>query len=159
MSSSAYLRAGFAILLAAAVLLKVQLWGATDARQVDFGGGVSKLMAQHGFTVQRIEEGGDFPTVAGGAGACRLLVGSLTPFGFHRATLRRIAPPGSQVFVVYDGVRYADQPEWRTKLEHYWVRFNRVIGRVLTEPLVLGIVAWPGCEPGEIVWLDSVNLS
>lgn len=158
MKSSLLLSIGFLALLALAVTLKVSSKRATEAVSVDFGGETARVLTEHGFWVVGSRDG-MLPTIEARTATCGVAVASLSPLGFSWDVFRRSASPGTNVFVTYDGRRYEEQPRWLTTFGFYWTRLNRVVGRLIAQPPVLGVAAGRSCQPDEVRWLDHLQLA
>jgi hypothetical protein len=110
------------------------------------------LIRQH-FTVsmaERAEEGK--PSVTANSGACRLLVIRSPALGWDRDLIRRYADAEDEVFVVFRGQIYADQPTFRTVFDTLWSRFLRELGSSTWPSPVFAVVARPGCEADRLPW-------
>jgi hypothetical protein len=88
------------------------------------------------------------------AGECRLLAALLSPQGWHRHVIRRLAPVGSRLIFYYDGASYVDQPVLLTRANDYWNRFLRSIGGSASPHPVFGIVGSPDCDLDAVPWSE-----
>ena len=81
-----------------------------------------------------------------------LLVMKSPALGWDRDLVRRYANAEDQVFVVFRGRVYSDQPTFRTVLDTLWSRFLRELGfRVWPSP-VLAVIARMSCEADRLPW-------
>jgi hypothetical protein len=92
-------------------------------------------------------------------GDCRLLVALVAPQGWHRDIVRQLASQYDQVFFVFGGVVYQDQPTRLTLMHQYWRTLNIFAGRKLPIRPVLGIVASPACNLRDMPWQELAKLS
>lgn len=149
-----------ALLLALSVGAKAVLGGAS----VDDGGraaakvAVATLLGRHGFRVDATEDDAASPFVSAVRGDCRLLVVAVSPQGWERDLVHRLAPPGGGAVFVFDGEFHEDQPKLRTSALHYWRRLNALAGRRLPARPVLGVVASPECDLRGVAWSDVAEL-
>lgn len=110
------------------------------------------LIRQH-FSVamaERAEQGK--PALTASAGACRLLAIRSPALGWDRDLIRRYAEPDDQVFIVFRGQVYADQPTFRTVLDALSSRFMRELGFKSPPSPVFAMVARSGCEAQRLPW-------
>jgi hypothetical protein len=117
-----------------------------QARVADF------LIRQH-FSVSILEhaEQGK-PSVAATAGSCRILVIKSPAVGWDRDLVRRYADEQDQVFVVFRGRIYSDQPTFQTVFDTLWSRFLRELGFNTWPSPVFAVVARTGCEADRLPW-------
>jgi len=110
------------------------------------------LVRQH-FSVslsERVEEGK--PAIVANSGPCRMLIAKSPALGWDRDLVRRYADAEDQVFVVFRGRIYSDQPTFRTALDALWSRFLRELGFRMWPSPVLAVVARMGCEADRLPW-------
>jgi hypothetical protein len=110
------------------------------------------LIRQH-FSVsiaERAEEGK--PAITASSGTCRLLVIRSPALGWDRDLIRRYANAEDQVFIVFRGRIYADQPTFRTVLNALSSRFLRELGFKMRPSPVLAVVARRACEADRLPW-------
>ena len=141
-----------ALVLILSLLLKVS--GGTNAETVDpskIQDRAASLLQRHGFEVSHNAGDEDLISLTGIKGPCRVLVAVLSPHGWHRDVIRKLAPPGSRTIFVFDGRTYHDQPTLRTRAAHYQTRILRYAG--LNQPArpVLGVVGPSICELEKMV--------
>jgi hypothetical protein len=114
---------------------------------------VAEFLVQQHFSVsmsERAEEGK--PAVTAKSGSCRLLVIKSPALGWDRDLIRRYADPEDQVFVVFRGRIYSDQPTFRTVLDALWSRFLRELGFRTWPSPVFAVIARTGCEADRLPW-------
>ena len=81
-----------------------------------------------------------------------MLIAEVAPQGWHRFILRRLASDGDQVFFLFRGRKYEEQPVWLTRLTAYWAVAVRNVGLNARVEPVLGIVASPACGLDAMQW-------
>jgi hypothetical protein len=163
-----------ALLLALSVGVKLGLDASeygNDSEQSAAKRVVTAFLAHHGFQIGAYEDNTQLPEdntqlpedntqlpedntqlslVAAVRGVCRLRIAIVSPRGWHRDIVRRLAEPDSRVFFVADGAVYQDQPIWRTRAYFYWRQLNGLSGRRLPAELTLGVIQSAECD-----WLDA----
>jgi len=110
------------------------------------------LIRQH-FSVsmaERVEEGR--PALTANSGSCRLVAIRSPALGWDRDLIRRYAETDDQVFIVFRGRVYADQPTFRTVLDALSSRFLRELGFKSPPSPVFAVVARSGCEAERLPW-------
>lgn len=114
---------------------------------------VAEFLARQHFSVsmlERAEQGK--PAIAANSGSCRILVIKSPALGWDRDLVRRYADAGDQIFVVFQGRIYADQPTVRTAFDALWSRFLRELGFAKWPSPVLAVVARTSCEADRLPW-------
>jgi hypothetical protein len=110
------------------------------------------LIRQH-FSVammERAEEGK--PAITANSGSCRMIVMRSPALGWDRDLVRRYAGAEDQVFVVFRGRIYSDQPTFQTAVDALWSRFQRELGFTVWPSPVLGVVARTSCGADRLPW-------
>jgi hypothetical protein len=110
------------------------------------------LMRQH-FVVtvsDSVEEGR--PTIVASAGPCRIQIAKSPAVGWDRDLVRRYATPADEVFVVFRGRVYAEQPTWLTTSDYLWARLRRELGLGGEASLVLALIATRSCDAERLPW-------
>ena len=110
------------------------------------------LIRQH-FSVSMMEgaEQGK-PAVTASSGSCRMLVIRSPALGWDRDLVRRYAEAEDEVFVVFRGRVYSDQPTFQTVTDALWSRFQRELGFTASPSPVFAVVARTGCEADRLPW-------
>jgi hypothetical protein len=158
-AASLTLRRLFVLLLALSVGTKIialnqSVRGADQPTQSTTRDEIAAFFTHQGFEVSKVEAQSESPFVPAAAGDCRLLAVLAAPQGWHRDLVRQLASPHDQVFFVFGGVVYEDQPTWLTWIHKYWSRLNQYAGRRLRTGPVLAIVASPACDLRDIPWRE-----
>jgi len=118
----------------------------------DIPGRVTEFLRSHGFVSEPHVADVDMFSMSARAGECRLLVAILSPQGWHRDIVKKLAPAGSEVFFFYAGKVYEDQPVMLTRFDDYRTRFLRYAGSASVQQPVLGIAETPACRDDHIPW-------
>jgi hypothetical protein len=114
---------------------------------------VAEFLARQHFSISMLEHAEDGkPTVTANSGSCRILVMKSPALGWDRDLVRRYANVEDQVFVVFRGRIYSDQPTFRTVLDTLWSRFVRELGFSAWPSPVFAVVARRGCEADRLPW-------
>lgn len=110
------------------------------------------LVGQH-FSVSMLEQSEQGkPAIAASSGSCRILVIRSPALGWDRDLVRRYADAGDQIFVVFQGRIYSDQPTVKTAFDALWSRFLRELGFAKSPSPVLAVVARAACEADRLPW-------
>jgi hypothetical protein len=114
---------------------------------------VAEFLARQHFSISMLEHAEDGkPSVTANSGSCRILVMKSPALGWDRDLVRRYANAEDQVFVVFRGRVYSDQPTFRTVLDTLWSRFLRELGFSAWPSPVFAVVARRGCEADRLPW-------
>jgi hypothetical protein len=114
---------------------------------------VAEFLARQHFTISMLEQAEQGrPVVTASSGSCRILVIKSPALGWDRDLIRRYANAGDQVFVVFQGRIYSDQPTFRTVFDTLWSRFLRELGVTAWPSPVFAVVARPECGADRLPW-------
>jgi hypothetical protein len=116
---------------------------------------VTMFLANQRFSVSAADkvEGGQ-PMLWARAGTCRLLAAKSPAMGWDRDLIRRYSVQDDDVFTVFRGRVYSEQPIWLTVPNLLWARFRRELGlRVSAEP-ALAIIATKICDAERLPWAE-----
>ena len=134
---------------------KVVARATSDQRPTDryIQGQVAEFLVRQHFSVSILDnaEQGK-PSVVANSGACRILVIRSPALGWDRDLIRRYAEAGDQVFVVFRGRIYTDQPTFRTGSDALWSRFLRELGVKSWPSPIFAILATTSCEADRLPW-------
>src|SRR3954447_21849559 len=123
-----------------------------DDTAAAMAGQIAGFLGGQGFRPGEVIDNPGLPLVPAARDGCSLLVAEVSPEGWHRETLRRMAGPDDRTFFVFGGAVYEEQPIWRSWVRHQWHRLNGLVGRRLAVRPVLGVVARPGCALRAVAW-------
>jgi hypothetical protein len=98
----------------------------------------------------RFEEGQ--PSIRANTGSCRILVVRSPAIGWDRDVIRRHASPDDEVFVVYRGKIYQEQPTLQTALDFLWTRLWRELGIYAYNYPIIAVIASKGCDARMMPW-------
>lgn len=114
---------------------------------------VAEFLVRQHFSISMLEHAEEGkPIVTANSGSCRILVMKSPALGWDRDLVRRYASAEDQIFVVFRGRVYADQPTFRTVLDTLWSRFQMELGFSAWPSPVFAVVARTGCEADRLPW-------
>lgn len=114
---------------------------------------VAEFLVRQHFAVassEKMAEGR--PAIRATAGACRMLVAKSPALGWDRDMIRRNATVADEVFVVFAGKIYAEQPTWLTVPDFLWARFRRELGVNAQPTPVWAVIATTSCAAERLPW-------
>jgi hypothetical protein len=97
---------------------------------------------------------GGLPLIKATSGACRLLVAEASPDGWNRDVIRQLSKTYDQLFMVYRGTIYDEQPISLTVTRHLWSRFLRKLGAGDQETPAVAVAANAACNARELPWAE-----
>jgi hypothetical protein len=116
---------------------------------------IAEFLGQERFIVTFAENPGEGqPFMQANAGPCRLLVATSPAMGWNRDLIRRQASTSDDVFVVYRGKVYEEQPTLVTVFDFLRARMLRELGFRSQPPPVLAIIATRACDARRIPWAE-----
>jgi hypothetical protein len=146
------------IIVALALTLGLKLLVRPDKNlptEADIRQKVADFLARQRFTVAFLSESGEGrPMIRAGSGACRILVANSNPIAWDRDVFRSNVTAADQVFVVFRGRTYEDQPTWLTAAGFLWSRLQRELGLRAEAASVLTIIATRGCDAERLPWSE-----
>lgn len=89
------------------------------------------------------------------AGDCAMLVGVLSPRGWHNKGLEALAAPGVELFYVFDGDVYPRFPRGRALAGYLESRLLSAFTVDRSAPSVLGVAADAGCRAQRLPWRQA----
>ena len=146
------------VLLALLVLTlgwKVIARASSDERPTDrsIQARLAEFLTRERFRVslsERVEEGK--PVIVAHSGPCWILIAKSPALGWNRDLIRRYAGAEDQIFVVFRGRIYSDQPTFRTVFDVLVSRFLRELGFSRWPSPILAVVAKLSCEADRLPW-------
>jgi hypothetical protein len=152
--------AGIALALALTLAVKIALLPSVAPAETpaEEKGPVVAFLEHQGFAVGGPLPNNDPVMLSATKAGCSLRFAEVSPIGWHRDVLARLAAPGEQVAFVYGGNVFATQPVWKTFFDHSWRRLLAYAGLHAPEQPVLGIIASPGCSLRELPWGELAGL-
>lgn len=106
---------------------------------------VARVLEDHAFSVTQKTPDLDLQWVSGQSRACKVMVAPVAPQGWHQSLVSQLAD-GNQLYYLFQGGMYAEQPIVRTRAYYYWVKLNRYLGLNQSDRIVLAVIAASGCE-------------
>ena len=116
---------------------------------------IAEFLVRQRFAVavsEKMDEGR--PAIRATAGACRLLVAKSPALGWDRDMIRRNATLADEVFVVFAGRVYAEQPTWLTVSDFLWARLRRELGVNAQPTPVWAGIATTTCAAERLPWKE-----
>ena len=98
------------------------------------------------------------PAIQATAGACRMLVARSPALGWDRDVIGRSVTAADEVFVVFAGKVYAEQPTWLTVTDSLWSRFKRELGLAAEAAPLFRVVATKSCAADLLPWKELSKL-
>ncbi len=117
---------------------------------------IVEFLVQHQFDVFISEEisEDDMPAILASKEACRMLILKSSPNGWRRHIISELTAATDQVFIVFRGMVYAEQPVLLTLGTHLGSRILRKFGlRTYTTP-VIAVVAPAVCDVKGLPWYE-----
>lgn len=90
---------------------------------------------------------------------CLLTLALMAPQGWHGGVVRSLLAPGEELFFVFDGAVYAEQPVMRSRFRLYWTLVLRRLGIDAALHPLFGVVATPVCAARDLPWNTAPPLS
>jgi hypothetical protein len=116
---------------------------------------VAEFLMRHSFTVALYQQAAEGqPAIRASAADCRMLVAQSSPIAWEGDQIRRYAIASDQMFVVFGGKIYADQPVWLTVPASLWSRFKRELGLRAEAISLLTIIASESCDAERLPWAE-----
>jgi len=116
---------------------------------------IAEFLVRQRFAVavsEKMDEGQ--PAIRATAGACRILVAKSPALGWDRDMIRRNATAADEIFVVFAGKVYTEQPTWLTVPDFLWARFRRELGMNAQPTPVLAVIATTNCAAERLPWSE-----
>lgn len=113
----------------------------------------AEFLIRHRFYVAERDTVG-MPLAVATTPDCRMLVGVPTAYGSHRDTINNLAAATDDVFIVFRGRIYPEQPIWTTAFYRLWSKFLRALGSGGEITPVFAVIAAPGCNARRLPWSE-----
>jgi hypothetical protein len=135
--------------------LAVRPGGSGEVAEKEVQRKVAEFLVRQHFNVVASEQATEGkPTISATTGACRMLVAKSPALGWDRDMIRGHATSTDNVFVVFRGGVYAEQPTWLTVPDFLWARLRREIGLNAQAAPVLAIIATTSCDAERLPWSE-----
>jgi len=116
---------------------------------------IAEFLVRQRFAVavsEKMDEGQ--PAIRATAGACRILVAKSPALGWDRDMIRRNATAADEIFVVFAGKIYTEQPTWLTVSDMLWSRFKRELGLKAEPAPLFAVIATRPCAAERLPWKE-----
>jgi hypothetical protein len=115
---------------------------------------IVEFLAQQQFKVAVTEDiVEDMPAIQASRGACRMVILKTPPNGWRRH-MNGLTAPTDQVFIIFRGIVYTEQPTWLTLVAHLWSRFVRKVGLQRHTTPVIAVIAPASCDVERLPWYE-----
>jgi hypothetical protein len=137
------------------LLLPISL-GWKSAIRIDYSSNLENelqnFLARNHFVVVASDE--MFPGKAFTAtrAACRMLLTGVSYRGWERDSIHGRATATEQVFIVYHGKVYAEQPTWLTAADFLWYKVLSELGLKVRRTPVIAVIAAKSCAAERLPW-------
>jgi hypothetical protein len=84
--------------------------------------------------------------------ACLMLVTGISHRGWERDLMNKVATGREQVFIVFGGKIYAEQPTWLTAFDFLWYKVLSELGFKVFPTPVLAVIATRSCDAERLPW-------
>lgn len=159
MTGALFLKALLGVVLIVSVSSKWMANSTDDpVDHLDIQHHVGSFLTRHGFALTESEHQVDFSLLPAEKGSCELLVAEASPIGWYRHVIRSLAGPGDEVFFVFRGEIYSEQPKWLTWAHYYWRMINGYIGRMLPVTPVFGVITSLACDVKTLPWSEIAEV-
>jgi hypothetical protein len=117
--------------------------------------GILDFLVQHQFDVAITEDVvEDMPAIRASREACRMLILKTAPNGWRRHMISELAAATDQVFIVFRGMVYTEQPTWQTLVARFWSSFMRKFGLQRYTTPVIAVIATASCNVEGLPWYE-----
>jgi hypothetical protein len=113
------------------------------------------FLVRQQFDVAVLEDWNDnMPIIRATAGACRLEIAKTSPDGWHNDLLRARAAANDDVFTIFRGKVYVDQPTWLTASYALISKLFQRMGLAQDIAPVLRVIARAHCNAEHLPWQE-----
>jgi hypothetical protein len=133
--------------------LAVQLRGPSELKDEIAYRKVAEFLVRQHFSVviaDKLEPRA--PGIQATGGLCRILVTKSAYTGSDRESTRRRATAADDIFVVFGGRIYIEQPTYLTTFDALWAKFRRELGFEGQATPVFLIIASKSCDAERLPW-------
>jgi hypothetical protein len=89
--------------------------------------------------------------------ACQMLVTEISHRGWERDAIDRRATVVEQVFIVFGGKIYAEQPTWLTVSDFLWYKLLSELGLKVRPTPLLAVIAAKSCDAERLPWYELAS--
>jgi hypothetical protein len=84
--------------------------------------------------------------------ACRMLLTEVSYGGWERDSIHGRATAMEQVFIVFGGKVYAEQPTWLTAVDFLWYKVRSELGFKVRRSPIIAVIATRSCAAERLPW-------
>ncbi|MEP9376692.1 hypothetical protein ABLE91_08280 [Aquabacter sp. CN5-332] len=118
------------------------------------------FLEQQGLSVLGVHQNLDLTLVdAEKRPSCRITLANMAPQGWHGGVVRRMADDGAQLFFVFDGAIFPEQPAMRARLQLYLSLILRHLGFSAPVHPLLGVIADKDCHAATYPWANLTRIA
>jgi hypothetical protein len=144
------------------VLLLVMSLGWKSAVRIDYSSNledkIRDFLVRNHFLVTVSEEIiRDHRTFRASKAACQILVTEISHRGWERDAMNSRATAMDQVFIVFGGKIYTEQPTWLTASDFLWYKLLGELGFEVRSTPVLAVVATKSCDAERLPWYELAS--
>jgi hypothetical protein len=144
------------------VLLLVLSLGWKSAVRIDYSSNledkIRDFLVRNHFLVTVSEEIiRDHRTFRASKAACQILVTEISHRGWERDAMNSRATAMDQVFIVFGGKIYTEQPTWLTASDFLWYKLLGELGLKVRSTPVLAVVATKSCDAERLPWYELAS--
>jgi len=145
-----------ALAIALTVSLKVMVRDTNQNAHLAVLDSVVAFLTRHQFQSHGTPDGS---RIYASSGNCRLAMRQVDPQGYNLDAIKTIDAKEGQLFFVFKGLVYTDQPLASTILSHYWFRLQQKLGLHPSWNPVLAVVSSDSCAMDALPWKELAQLS
>jgi hypothetical protein len=143
------------------LLLLISL-GWKSAIRIDYSSNLedkirSFLGRNHFFVTVSEEMIRDHRTFRASKPACQMLVTEISHRGWERDAINGRATVLEQVFIVFGGKIYAEQPTWLTASDFLWYKLLSELGLKVRPTPLLAVIATKTCDAERLPWYELAS--
>jgi hypothetical protein len=143
------------------LLLLISL-GWKSAIRIDYSSNLedkirSFLVRNHFFVTVSEEMIRDHRTFRATKAACQMLVTEISHRGWERDAIKKRASVLEQVFIVFGGKIYAEQPTWLTASDFLWYKLLSELGLKVRPTPLLAVIATKNCDAERLPWYELAS--
>jgi hypothetical protein len=119
---------------------------------------IRSFLARNHFLVTVSEEIiRDHRTFRASKAACQMLVTGISHRGWERDAMKGRATAMDEVFVVFGGKIYGEQPTWRTASDFLWYKLLSELGLKIRPTPILAVIATKTCDAERLPWHELAS--
>jgi hypothetical protein len=96
----------------------------------------------------------DHRTFQASRAACRMLITEISSRGWERDSISSRATVVEQVFIVFGGKIYAEQPTWLTASDFLWYKLLSELGLKVRPTPLIAVIATKSCNAERLPWYE-----